>query len=301
MSDEYFKLNTITEMHEAYGLKKPKNPLISILNMEDYMVKEEWLNLKYINSFYYISLKDSSCGLDYGRNTYDFEEGVMSFMAPGQVYSVTSKPKKKIKGWILFFHPELIRNTFLGTVMNQYNFFSYDVHEALHLSELEQNTISDCIKVINDEIHERIDKHSNRVIVSSLELLLNLSTRFYERQFNTRSSTNKDILSIVENSLKEFYSSENYKRVGLPTVGYLAKKVNLSSGYLSDLLRNETGKSAKEHINLFLVEKAKIILLNSKLTVSEIAYDLGFEYSQHFSKMFKIKTGMSPGKYRNLN
>lgn len=288
-------------MHEAYGLEKPKNPLISIIDMENYVVRDEWLNKKYTNSFYYISLKDSSCGLEYGRNTYDFEEGVMSFMAPDQVYSVTGMPEKKIEGWMLFFHPELIRNTPLATIMNDYGFFSYDVHEALHLSEQEQNTITDCVKMIDEEIQERIDKHSNKVIVSGLELLLNLCSRFYERQFNTRASSNKDVLSIVENALKAYYGSENYRKTGLPTVGYLAEKVNLSSGYLSDLLRNETGKSAKEHINLFLVNKAKTILLNSRSTVSEIAYDLGFEYPQHFSKMFKSKTGMSPGAYRNLN
>lgn len=301
MASEHYKLNSITQMHEAYGLEKPKNPLISIVDMKDYVMKDEWLNIKYTNSFYYISLKDSSCGLEYGRNTYDFEEGVMSFMAPDQVYSVTSVPKRKIEGWMLFFHPELIRNTPLANIMNNYGFFSYGVHEALHLSEQEQKTITDCVKMIDEEIQERIDRHSNKVIVSSLELLLNLCTRFYERQFNTRASENKDVLSIVENSLKEFYGGENFKRTGLPSVGYLAEKVNLSSGYLSDLLRNETGKSAKEHINLFLIEKAKNILLNSKSTVSEIAYDLGFEYPQHFSKMFKKKTGMSPGAYRNLN
>ncbi|NER14873.1 helix-turn-helix domain-containing protein [Leptobacterium flavescens] len=295
------ELKSISQIHQAYDLEKPKNPLISIIDMANYVVKDEWINVRFTNSFYYISLKDGSCGLEYGRNTYDFEDGVMSFMAPGQVFSVTSKPEREIHGWMLYFHPELIRNTPLAKTIDDYNFFSYSVHEALHLSDQEQKTITDCVKMIEEEIRERIDKHSRKVIASGLEFLLNFCSRFYERQFNTRASTNKDVLSVVETALKEYYSPENYQRSGLPTVGYLAEKANLSPGYLSDLLRNETGKSAKEHIHLFLIEKAKTILLNSRSTVSEIAYDLGFEYPQHFSKMFKTKTGMSPGVYRNLN
>ena len=297
----HIQLKSIDEVHTAYNIDKPKNPLISIIDLKHYVVKEEWLNIKFTNSFYNISLKDSSCGLEYGRNTYDFQDGVLSFMAPGQVYSVSSKPEREIKGWMLVFHPELIRNSSLGKQIHQYNFFSYDVHEALHLSEQEQKTLTDCVTMIDTEIKERIDKHSNKVIISGLELLLNLCTRFYERQFTTRTAKNKDILSLVENNLKSYYKNANSKSLGLPTVKYLAEKVNLSPGYLSDLLRNETGRSAKEHILEFIVNQAKNKLLGSSYSVSEIAYDLGFEYPQHFSKVFKSKTGISPSEYRLSN
>lgn len=294
-------IESISQVHEALGLDKPKNPLISIMDMGVFKMKDEWVNNKYVSDLYTITLKDASCGMEYGRNTYDFQEGVMSFIAPGQVYTITSKPNQKINGWMLNFHPELIRSALLGKKMEDYNFFSYDVYEALHLSEQEQNTVTDCINMINEEIQERIDKHSTSVIVSGLEFFFNFCTRFYERQFNTRTSGNKDILSKVETLLKEYYASSIYQNVGLPTVSYLAENVNLSAGYLSDLLKTETGKTAKEHINLYLIERAKNVLLGSELSVSEIAYDLGFEYPQHFSKMFKTKTGMSPSEYRNRN
>ena len=298
----HIHVESITQIHEALNLKKPKNPLISIMDMADFKVSEQMLNVKFTSELYTITLKDSSCGLDYGRNTYDFQEGVMSFIAPHQVFSMRTKPDQDIKGWMLNFHPELIRNTALGARINDFNFFSYDVHEALHLSEQEQNTVTECVRMIDEEIQERIDKHSSKVISSGLEFFFNFCNRFYERQFNTRTSENKDVLSKVEQLLKHYYSSSVYeKNIGLPTVSYLAENINLSAGYLSDLLKTETGKTAKDHINLFLIDKAKTILLNSKNSVSEVAYDLGFEYPQHFSKMFKTKTGMSPSEYRNLN
>ncbi|WP_196889193.1 helix-turn-helix domain-containing protein [Aureivirga sp. CE67] len=295
-----FHIELLSQIHNALDLEKPKNPLISVIDMSKFKVKDTWIDIKYSSSLYTITLKDESCGMEYGRNTYDFQEGVMSFIAPEQVFRIKTKPYQKINGWMLNFHPELIRNTALGMKMNQLNFFSYNTHEALHLSEQEQETVTNCIKMIDSEIQERIDRHSNSVIVSSLELFFNYCIRFYERQFHTRASENKDILSKVEFLLKQYYSKD-IRLKGLPTVSYLAENVNLSPGYLSDLLKNETGKSAKEHINLHLIEKAKIILLNSNLSVSEIAYDLGFEYPQHFSKMFKSKTGMSPTQYRNVS
>lgn len=297
----HFHIESISQVHQASNLGKPKNPLISIVDMGKFLVKEEWVNNRYTSDLYTITLKDASCGLEYGRNTYDFQEGVMSFIAPGQVYSITSKPDQKINGWMLNFHPELIRNTPLGEKIEHYNFFSYDVHEALHLSEQEQNTVTDCIRMIDEEIQERIDKHSTNVIASGLEFFFNFCVRFYERQFNTRASENKDILSKVERLLKQYYTAGITANISLPTVGYLAENVNLSSGYLSDLLKNETGKTAKDHINLFIVERAKDLLAIGQQSVSEVAYDLGFDYPQHFSKMFKTKTGMSPSEYRNLN
>lgn len=294
-------IESISQIHEALGLEKPTNPLISIIDMSSYDVKEDWIDVKYTSSMYCIILKDQSCGLDYGRNTYDFQEGVLSFMAPEQVFSISSKPGQKINGWMLNIHPELIRNSALGTKIKNYNFFYYDVHEALHLSQQEQDTLNDCIRIIDEEIQERIDRHSNTVVVSGLEFLFNFCNRFYERQFNTRSAGNLDVLSKVETLLSQYYKSNSMDNLGLPTVSYLAKNINLSAGYLSDLLKVETGKTAKDHINFFLIDKAKTILLNSKTSVSEVAYELGFEYPQHFSKIFKKSTGLSPSEYRNMN
>ncbi len=297
----HIHIESISQIHQALNLNKPKNPLISIMDMGKFNVKDEWINNKYTSSLYTITLKDAGCGLQYGRNSYDFQEGVMSFIAPGQVFSITAKPNQKIKGWMLNFHPEFVRNTSLGKKMESFNFFSYEVHEALHLSEQEQDTVTDCIEMIDKEIHQRIDNHSTDVIVSGLAFFFNFCTRFYERQFNTRTSSNKDVLSKVELLLKQYYTSGVYRNIGLPTVSYLADNISLSAGYLSDLLKCETGKTAKEHINLYLIERAKNSLLGSQLSVSEIAYDLGFEYPQHFSKIFKIKTGFTPSEYRNLN
>lgn len=296
----HIAIESISQIHKAMGLAPPSHPLISIMDMGLFQVKENWINNKYISSLYTITLKDASCGMEYGRNTYDFQEGVISFIAPQQVFSLTNKPHQKINGWMLNFHPELIRNTSLGEKMHQYNFFSYDVYEALHLSLQEQAILTDCISILDQEIHKRIDRHSQGVIVSGLEFFFNFCTRFYERQFHTRSSKNKDILSKVESSLRQYYTNGLHLQ-GLPTVKYLAQQVNLSPGYLSDLLKSETGKTAKEHINFHLIEKAKTILLATSSSISEIAYDLGFEYPQHFSKMFKLKTGMSPTQYRILN
>ncbi|BDD06636.1 helix-turn-helix domain-containing protein [Aureibacter tunicatorum] len=296
----HIEIESINQVHESLELDKPQNPLITVIDMKDYKVKKEWINQKYVNTLYSISMKDGSCGLEYGRNTYDFADGVMSFMAPGQVFSFSNKDNAT--GWMLLFHPELIRNTLLGDKIHQYNFFSYDVHEALHLSADEQKTVTDCMRIVENEAVSRIDKHSNSVIVSGLEFLLNFCNRFYERQFNTRSSENRDVLTKVEGLLKTYYHMDILSKSGLPTVAFLAEKINLSPGYLSDLLKSETGKTAKEHIDFYLINKAKFKLLNSASSISEIAYDLGFEYPQHFSKLFKNKTGYSPKEFRtNLN
>ncbi|MGB0870074.1 MAG: helix-turn-helix domain-containing protein [Flavobacteriales bacterium] len=294
-------IESISQIHEALGLEKPKNPLISIIDMSCYDVQEQWIDIKFTSAMYCVILKDHSCGLDYGRNTYDFQEGVLSFMAPEQVFSISSKPGQKINGWMLNIHPELIRNSALGSKIKTYIFFYYGVHEALHLSQQEQDTLNDCIRIIDEEIKERIDRHSKNVVVSGLEFLFNFCNRFYERQFNTRSAENIDILSKVETLLSEYFESQSKDHLGLPTVAYLAKNINLSAGYLSDLLKLETGKTAKDHINFFLIDKAKTILLNSKSSVSEVAYELGFEYPQHFSKIFKKSTGLSPSEYRKVN
>jgi AraC-like DNA-binding protein len=224
------------------------------------------------------------------------------FTGPNQVTTTTkAQALGEIQGWMMFFHPDLIRNTALGEHIDEYSFFSYDVYEALHLSDKEQDTLSDCAKQIQEEYNERIDNHSQRVIVSGLELMLNYCLRFYERQFNTRTAKNKDIVSKVEQLLKDYYHSGQLPEYGPPSLQYLADKVNLSATYFSDLLKKETGRSAKDHINEFLVDKAKNLLLGSQSTVSEISFLLGFNYPHYFSRLFKTKTGFTPQKYRELN
>lgn len=260
------------------------------------------MGVKATTDFYCIAMKDASCGLEYGRNTYDFDEGVLMFTALTQVLQ-TTKPQSlgERKGWMLFFHPDLIRNTTLGQHIDDYHFFSYDVHEALHLSDAEQDTITESIGFIQSEIRQRIDNHSVRVVVSLLEVLLNYSLRFYERQFNTRHARNKDVVTQFEALLKAYYKEGKFTETGMPTIEYFAGRVYLSPSYLSDMLKKETGFTAKDHINNFIVEKAKDMLLSGDDSVSSIAYKLGFNYPHYFARLFKAKTGISPQDYRRAN
>lgn len=302
MAEEILKIQSISQLHEVCRFEKPQNPLISIVDVSKWEIKPEWIGRKMSTELYSIGLKDASCGLEYGRNTYDFHEGVLIFTAPQQVMAVRKEQKlDEVRGWMMYFHPDLIRNTPLGQRIDDYHFFSYDVHEALHLSDAEQHTITECTNLIRAEIRERIDNHSHRVIVSTLELLLNYSSRYYERQFNTRTAQNKDIVSRFENLLKEYYQAGQFGLVGIPSIDYFAKKVHLSANYLSDLLKKETGSSTKDHINHFLVEKAKTLLLSDPDSISGIAYKLGFNYPHYFSRLFKTRTGLSPHEYRALN
>lgn len=302
MTEKIFHIKSISHLHELIGLEKPTHPLITIIDVSQLETHEEQIGMKISSSLYAIGLKDKSCGLQYGRNDYDFNEGVMYFTAPNQIQTVGKTQKKnEIKGWIINFHPDLVRNTPLGKVIDSYNFFSYDVHEALHLSDAEQQVITDCVNIIKKEISERIDNHSQIVISSTLELLLNLSQRYYERQFNTRSAKNSDIVSQFHLLLKEYYENGYLSSLGTPSIEYFSEKVFLSSNYLSDLLKRETGYSAKDQINNFIIDKAKTLLYSSSETVSEIAYTLGFNYPHYFSRLFKSKTGMTPQEYRQMS
>ena len=285
-----------------FGLDKPTHPLITILDTENLAYGEETVGKRFSSNLYCIALKDSNCGIDYGRNSYDFDDGVLIFTAPRQVITV-KKPQalKEVKGWMLYFHPDLIRNTTLGSKIDSYNFFNYEVNEALHLSDNEQNTPNQIVQLIQDEIKERIDNHSQQVLVSNIELLLNYSKRFYERQFNTRSASHIDIVSKVELLLKDYYKENQLLENGQPTIQYLASNCHLSTSYLSDLLTKETGRSAKDHINDFLVDKAQHLLLSSTDSISGIAYTLGFNYPHYFGRLFKQKTGKTPQEYRQLN
>lgn len=302
MSEEILHIKSIAQFHELMELPKPTHPLISILDVSKLVIKEKWIGKKINSDLYSIALKDKSCGLSYGRNHYDFDEGVLIFTAPNQVMSVDkTQSLNDINGWMLYFHPDLIRPTALGKSIDDYSYFSYDVHEALHLSDIEQNILTECVAMIQTEISERIDNHSQRVIVSSLELLLNYSLRYYERQFNTRASHNIDVVSKMEGLMKAYYKAGDFTKIGVPTVSYFADKIALSSNYLSDVLKKETGYSAKDHINNFIVNKAKVLLLNSSDSISGVAYTLGFNYPHYFSRLFKSKTGITPQKYRQIN
>lgn len=302
MKQEIQNIHSISELHLIFGFDKPTHPLISIIDVSKWEIPEKFIDVKYTSELYTIGLKDKSCGLQYGRNTYDFDEGVLIFTAPNQVQS-TSKAQQlgEIQGWMLFFHPDLIRNTPLGQSIENYGFFNYDVHEALHLSDAEQKTITGCKSMIQNEISERIDNHSQTVIATSLELLLNLSRRYYERQFNTRSAQHSDIVSQFHALLNDYYKSGNFSKTGIPSVEYFSNNIHLSGNYLSDLLKKETGCTIKDHVNNFIVEKAKTLLLSENETISGIAYNLGFNYPHYFSRLFKNKTGLTPLEYKQMN
>ena len=297
-----YKIESISGLHSLLGFPKPKHPLISLIDASKIEVTEDEVGSKVIYGLYMISLKDKSCGVEYGRNSFDFDEGVMVFSAPGQVYSPTKPIRKgEIKGWMLYFHPDLIRNTNLGNQMDDYSFFNYDVVEALHLSEDEEKVMDDTIANIQNEYRQRIDNHSQRVIVSNLELLLNYCLRFYERQFNTRTNQSKDVIVQFERELKKYFKSEKLIDYGLPSIQYFSDLAHLSQHYFSDLIKKETGRKPKDHINDFVVEKAKNMLLGTEQSISEIAYGLGFNYPHYFTRLFKSKTGHTPMEYRSLN
>lgn len=302
MDNNIFRSKSIAELLRGMGLGKPVHPLITIIDNAKLSYGEELIGMRFSSDMYCIAMKDAGCGIHYGRNHYDFTEGALIFTAPEQVFTVTKAQElNQSQGWMLYFHPDLIRNTSLGGKIDQYSFFNYEVHEALFLSEQEEEILTNLVKLIESEINQRIDNHSQQVLVSNIELILNYSVRFYDRQMNTRSAQNTDVIAKVETLLKDYYQNKNLLEIGQPTIQYLANKCHLSPSYLSDLLSKETGKSAKDHINEFLVDKAKHLLLSSNDSVSSIAYSLGFNYPHYFGRVFKQKTGQTPKEYRQLN
>jgi len=237
MGKNIIHIKSINQLLEGSGFGKATHPLIAIIDTANIVFGEEMQGLKISSDLYSIALKNASCGLDYGRKPYDFNEGVLFFSAPKQVFTVTKVQNlNKIKGWMLYFHPDLIRNTKLGSKIDDYTFFNYEVNEALHLSEKEQSVLNNLVNIIENEIEERIDNHSQQVLVSNIELILSYSFRFYERQFNTRSAQNTDIVSKVETLLKDYYKTHNLIETGQPSIDYLASECHLSANYLSDLL-----------------------------------------------------------------
>lgn len=299
--DTILRIDSISELHEIIGYGKPKHPLITLIDFDKVNPKEYYGNRSIVTGFYMISLKNGKdCEIKYGRRYYDFSEGSLIFIEPEQVSVFESKSKTyKNKGWMLCFHPDLIRKSPLRHRMGEFSFFSYDTNEALHLSDQEKATITQIVKTIEHEYSLNLDNYSHDLITSNLEVLLNYSRRFYSRQFITRTYVNKDVLSRFEQLLKEHLKDDILKLKGTPSVKSLAMELGYSPNYLSDLLKKETGKNTLEHINLNLVEKAKTMLLGSEKSVKEIAYTLGFEYPANFSKFFKAQTGMTPTKFRN--
>ena len=292
------KINSIKELHSFIGLPSPLNPLITLIDHSSSMSNKQTQNEKLLLNFYNISIKRSFKGkLKYGKNHYDFDEGTMSFIAPNQIISIDSEADRNNDGWSLLFHSDLIRQYPLGKIIKNYGFFSYTVNEALHLSDEEEKTVEAVVQNIQKEINSRLDNFSQDVIVSNLELLLSYCNRFYSRQFITRKMATNDLLTNFENILDKYFTNDS--DFTLPTVEKLATELNVSSSYLSDMLRSLTGQNTQQHIHDKLIEKAKEILTNTNLTVSEIAYQLGFEYSQSFSKLFKSKTNLTPIEYRH--
>jgi AraC-like DNA-binding protein len=255
----------------------------------------------FVFDFYSISLKKNfNAKLRYGQQQYDFDEGIMFFMSPGQVFGIEVNDNEELRhtGWMLLIHPDFIWNTTLAKTIKQYDFFDYSVNEALFLSEKEETTIIDIMKKIQEEYHSNIDTFSQDIIIAQVELMLNYADRFYHRQFITRKIANHKILDRLEDILTEYFNSDTLAKKGLPTVQYVAEKLNVSPGYLSGLLKTLTGQSTQQHIHDKLIEKAKEKLSTTDLSVSEIAYELGFEHPQSFSKIFKTKTNASPLEFR---
>ena len=304
MSD-LIKIKTISQVHNFFGIEKPNHPLVTLLELNNKFRQMGLSHIHYTSELYQITFKSSNCPhIRYGRNTYDYQEGTLLFMGPGQTLQIDLDEDditSDYGSWALLFHPDLIRKSELGKIIDKYAFFSYNVNEALHVSEEEKKLLEDIISRIVKEYSQNIDKHSQELIVSQIKLLLDYCSRYYDRQFHTRSNLNKDIVVDFEQLLKEYFNSENLSEKGIPLVKYFSKALNLSSYYLSDLLKKETGRNTQEYIHFYIIERAKTTLLNSNNSVSQIAYDLGFEYPQHFSKLFKNKTGMSPKEYRKIN
>ncbi len=291
-------IDTIAKYNSYVG-QETLHPLISVV---DFAKIKPFKFQRGQMGVYAIFLKEVKCGdITYGCNHYDYEEGSLLFVAPDQIYGVESEEVQQAKGHAIIFHPDLLLGTALGRHIDEYTFFSYDANEALHLSERERAIINDCFDKIQFELEHAIDKHSNTLIVSNLELLLNYSMRFYDRQFITRHHVNTDILVRFEKVLNKYFQSEQPLEIGLPSVAYCADKLNISANYLGDLIKKETGKSAQEQIQNKVIEIAKGKIFDNSKNIAEVAYELGFKYPQHFTRMFKRITGLTPNEYKMLN
>jgi AraC-like DNA-binding protein len=295
-------LHSITELNSFID-HKVRHPLVEVVDFNQRADRFEG-GTSITCDFYIVMFKNHCANkLRYGRKPHDFQDGSLLCVAPRQLLILDNERESNqdMMGWGLFFHPDLIRGTSLGARMKDYSFFSYETHEALHLSDKEKQVLFDMVQKIDTELTENIDRHSQTLIASNIELLLNYCTRYYDRQFITRKTTNQDILTKIEDVLTNYFQSADISEKGLPTVKYLAEQVHLSPNYLSDLLKRETGMNARDRVHYYLIEEAKNLLLSTNKTIGELAFDLGFEYPQYFSRLFKSKTGMTPVEYRTMN
>jgi len=293
------RFETIND-YNVFNNNETLHPLVSVVDLSKALPRQ---GSRMYFGFYTIFLKEVKCGdLQYGRHTYDYQEGTLVFLAPGQVAGLNSKGEiYQPKGYALVFHPDLIHGTSLGRHIQNYNFFSYQSNEALHLSERERKIVLDCFTKIEYELQQNIDTHSKKLIVSNIELLLDYCIRFYDRQFITRDKAHKGILEKFETFLNDYYQSDKPQTIGLPSVALCAGELNLSAGYFGDLIKKETGKTAQEYIQVKVIDMAKEKVFDQGKSVNQIAYELGFKYPQHFTRLFKQRVGQTPNEYRNLN
>ena len=296
--EEVIKLNAVDQYNKMFGLET-LHPLVSVVDLSEATGYPRHFTLNY--GVYALFLKNTKCGdIRYGRQFYDYQEGTVTSFAPGQVTEVNMLEGMQPSASGLLFHPDLIKGTSLGQGIKQYSFFSYSSTEALHLSEDEKEIFLDCLKKIKMEIQRPIDKHSKGLIARNIELLLDYCMRFYARQFETRSVVNHGVLAQFETLLDEYFASGRTQSEGLPSVKFFADKVCLSPNYFGDLIKKETGKTAQEYIQDKIIALAKELLLGSEKTISEISYELGYQYSQHFNRIFKKNVGQTPNEYRKL-
>lgn len=295
------RIKSISEYHRLRGLPKPEHPLISLIDFETIQYSAEKNPKSLVFDFYSIALKKNfDAKVKYGQLEYDFDEGVLFFISPNQVFSIELKINQfsKFSGWMLLIHPDFFWKTTLAKNIRKYNFFDYSVNEALFLSDKEETTLKIIIQNIQKEYHTNIDQFSQSIIISQIETLLNYADRFYQRQFITRKKANHQILNQLEELLIDYFNNKSLINAGLPTVKFIADSLNLSPNYLNGVLKSLTGQSTQQHIHNKLIEKAKEKLSTTQLTVSEIAFELGFGHSQSFNKLFKAKTNLSPSAFR---
>ncbi|WP_310589563.1 AraC family transcriptional regulator [Dyadobacter sp. CY356] len=295
--NSFYKFESLTDFHRVFGLPKPLHPMISFVDLKDMKIPENVLPGSIILNFYKIAYKTNTCGkAKYGQNYYDFGEGGLVFTSPNQIFE--SPGSNQATGNLLLIHPDFFLSYPLAKKIKEYGFFSYTANEALYLSDKEKNTILSIFAILDDELNSRIDDFSQDVIISQIELLLNYGNRFYKRQFITRKAVNNDLIQKFEEILSEYFNNEKSMMSGIPTVQNLSEQLHISPSYLSDMLRSFTGQNAQQHIHNKLIETAKEKLSSSSLSVSEIAYQLGFEFPQSFSRLFKTKTKLSPLEFR---
>lgn len=295
--NKLLRFETVSD-YNSFNNNETLHPLVSVI---DFSKAKPRSGSRMYFGFYTVILKDVKCGdLVYGRHNYDYQEGTLVFIAPGQIAGVNSKGETfQPKGYALAFHPDFIHGTSLGRHIQEYSFFGYQSNEALHLSERERKIVLESFSKIEYELQQAIDKHSKRLIISNIELFLNYCVRFYDRQFITRDDVHKGMLERFEHLLNNYYQSDKPQTVGLPSVAYCASELNLSANYFGDLIKKETGKTAQEYIQAKVIDVAKEKIFDESKSVSEVAYELGFKYPQHFTRLFKQRVGQSPNEYRS--